>query len=51
MLASTPQMGWNSWNAFGCNIDAEIIANQTVNLHSKGLQNAGYEYVILDDCW
>lgn len=50
-LAATPQMGWNSWNAFGCNISAELIANQTMYLHSKGLQKFGYNYVILDDCW
>lgn len=24
-LARTPQMGWNSWNKFGCNITAETI--------------------------
>lgn len=40
-----PALGWNSWNAFGCNINAADIitaANETVNL---GLKDAGYEYI------
>ncbi|MDM5177311.1 hypothetical protein PO883_08905 [Massilia sp. DJPM01] len=24
-LAATPQMGWNSWNKFACNIDEKLI--------------------------
>jgi hypothetical protein len=24
-LASTPQMGWNSWNKFACEIDERLI--------------------------
>ena len=24
-LGKTPQMGWNSWNKFGCNITEKII--------------------------
>ena len=23
--AGVPQMGWNSWNHFGCNINEELI--------------------------
>jgi alpha-galactosidase len=40
-----PALGWNSWNAFGCDIDAAKImtaANEVVNLGLKGL---GYEYI------
>jgi hypothetical protein len=40
-----PALGWNSWNAFGCNVDETKImtaANQIVNL---GLKDSGYEYV------
>ncbi|KAJ5223303.1 hypothetical protein N7468_007845 [Penicillium chermesinum] len=46
-----PALGWNSWNAFGCDINASAImtaANQMVNL---GLKDLGYEYVNIDDCW
>jgi alpha-galactosidase len=40
-----PALGWNSWNAFECDIDdlkIMIAANQIVNL---GLRDGGYEYV------
>ncbi|KAJ5398244.1 hypothetical protein N7509_006357 [Penicillium cosmopolitanum] len=46
-----PALGWNSWNAFGCDVDSEKImtaANEVVNL---GLKDLGYEYVNIDDCW
>ncbi|KAJ5165648.1 Aldolase-type TIM barrel [Penicillium coprophilum] len=46
-----PALGWNSWNAFGCEIDSKKIvtaANEVVNL---GLKDLGYEYVNIDDCW
>jgi alpha-galactosidase len=38
-------LGWNSWNAFGCDVDSTKImtaANEMVNL---GLKDLGYEYV------
>uniref|UniRef100_A0A060T7P8 Alpha-galactosidase n=1 Tax=Blastobotrys adeninivorans TaxID=409370 RepID=A0A060T7P8_BLAAD len=50
-LALTPQMGWNNWQAFGCNVDADLMvesSNAIVKLHLKDL---GYEYVVMDDCW
>nr|A7XZT2.1 RecName: Full=Probable alpha-galactosidase B; AltName: Full=Melibiase B; Flags: Precursor [Rasamsonia emersonii]ABU94728.1 alpha-galactosidase [Rasamsonia emersonii] len=50
-VGKLPALGWNSWNAFGCDIDEEKIltaANQIVNL---GLKDLGYEYVNIDDCW
>jgi hypothetical protein len=40
-----PALGWNSWNAFKCDIDSTKImtaANQVVAL---GLKDAGYEYI------
>lgn len=50
-LARTPQMGWNTWNAFGCNVDEALII-QTANMIQKlGLQDLGYHYINLDDCW
>ena len=50
-LARTPPMGFNDWNAFGCNVDEQLI-KQTADLFvSSGLKAAGYEYVNIDDCW
>ena len=51
MLASTPPMGWNSWNMFGTTINANIIFQTADAFISKGLKAAGYEYIVIDDHW
>jgi alpha-galactosidase len=50
-LGLTPQMGWNSWNHFACNINEEIISETIQALSTSPLRKAGYEYVNIDDCW
>ncbi len=50
-LAATPQMGWNSWNKFACNIDEKLIRETADAMVRLGLKDAGYEYVNIDDCW
>ncbi|GFY82045.1 melibiase family protein [Actinidia rufa] len=50
-LALTPQMGWNSWNFFACNINETVIKETADALISTGLADLGYDYVNIDDCW
>lgn len=50
-LALTPQMGWNSWNFFACNINETVIKEIADALVSTGLAKLGYIYVNIDDCW
>jgi alpha-galactosidase len=50
-LALTPPMGWNSWNRFGCNVSEELVKSAADSLVSSGMKDAGYEYVVIDDCW
>ncbi|KAI5670392.1 hypothetical protein M9H77_10756 [Catharanthus roseus] len=50
-LALTPQMGWNSWNFFACNINESLIKETADALVSTGLARLGYVYVNIDDCW
>jgi alpha-galactosidase len=50
-LAATPQMGWNSWNSFACNINEKLIRDTADAMVRLGLKDAGYEYVNIDDCW
>lgn len=50
-LALTPPMGWNSWNKFACNINEKTIKETADALVSKGLRDAGYIYINIDDCW
>ncbi|KAL3837811.1 hypothetical protein ACJIZ3_022402 [Penstemon smallii] len=50
-LATTPQMGWNSWNFFRCDINENVIKQTADALISTGLAKIGYVYVNIDDCW
>jgi len=50
-LGLTPQMGWNSWNKFACDINENLIKNTIDALVDTGLAKVGYKYVNLDDCW
>ncbi|MBN1398145.1 MAG: glycoside hydrolase family 27 protein [Bacteroidetes bacterium] len=50
-LAQTPPMGWNSWNAFGLDINSEIVKAVADSMVSKGLAAAGYQYIVIDDGW
>jgi alpha-galactosidase len=50
-VALTPPMGWNSWNSFACNVTEKTIRDAADALVSSGMQKAGYEYVVIDDCW
>jgi alpha-galactosidase len=51
-LARTPPMGWNSWNKFACKGLNEKVVRETADaMASNGMKEAGYQFVILDDCW
>ena len=47
----TPPMGWNTWNTFGENIDERLVLESVDKFLELGLKDAGYEYVVIDDCW
>ncbi|MDR2525242.1 MAG: alpha-galactosidase [Oscillospiraceae bacterium] len=51
MLAKTPPLGWNSWNTFAENITEDLLMETADAMISSGLKDAGYEYVVIDDCW
>src|SRR5712671_5382194 len=50
-LASTPPMGWNSWNKFGCQVNEQLIREVADSMASSGMRDAGYDYINIDDCW
>lgn len=50
-LAQTPPMGWNSYNAFGIDINSKIVMDVTDAIVAKGMADAGYEYIVIDDGW
>jgi alpha-galactosidase len=50
-LAPTPPMGWNSWNAYACDNNAEAMEGVAEFLHNSGLERDGYKYVNSDGCY
>jgi alpha-galactosidase len=42
-LGLTPQMGWNTWNHFGCDISEDTIMSAAQAMVAKNLTQFGYE--------
>lgn len=41
-LGATPQMGWNNWNAYACDIDEASVLENAHALVDSGLSRLGY---------
>ncbi|RAV05078.1 glycoside hydrolase family 27 protein [Paenibacillus sp. YN15] len=50
-LGLKPSMGWNSWNTFTWDINEQLIRDVADMFVSQGYKEAGYEYIVIDDCW
>lgn len=50
-VARTPPMGWDNWNATGCDVNESLIEQTADAMAANGMRAAGYRYVIIDDCW
>jgi len=60
-LARTPPMGWLSWERFRCNINCKsdpdncigekLFKDMADRMVADGFLSAGYQYIIIDDCW
>lgn len=60
-LARTPPMGWLHWERFRCLTNCTEYPGECINdqlfremadeMISGGYLDAGYEYLIIDDCW
>ena len=51
MTVNRPPMGWNTWNTFGSKISDKLVRESADRFVSLGLKKAGYQYVVIDDCW
>ncbi len=49
--ATTPPMGWSSWNSFATDITEAKIMGVADALVKTGLAASGYRYVNMDDGW
>jgi alpha-galactosidase len=50
-IALTPPMGWNSWNCWGPNVDAEKVLRSARAMAKSGLIEHGWSYINIDDAW
>jgi alpha-galactosidase len=50
-VASTPPMGWNSWNHFAGKVTDQDVRAAADALVASGMRDAGYVYVNIDDTW
>lgn len=50
-IGITPAMGWNSWNTFTWDINEALIRDVADKFIADGYKDAGYEYIVIDDCW
>lgn len=50
-IGKLPGMGWNSWNAFGCDVNESDILTAAKSIVDLGLKDVGYNTVTIDDCW
>lgn len=51
ILGFAPALGWNSWNTFTWDINEQLIRDVADVFVSEGYLAAGYEYIVIDDCW
>lgn len=50
-IALTPPMGWNGWNSWARNIDAEKVVASADAMLTLGMVNHGWSYINVDDAW
>jgi alpha-galactosidase len=43
-------MGWNSWNAFGCDVEEQKVLDAAARIKNLTLDKF-YKYINIDDCW
>src|SRR5271167_3092581 len=50
LLAPTPPMGWNSWDAYAQNI-TEAQVKENADFIAKNLKQYGWSYIVVDEGW
>ena len=48
--ASTPPMGWNSWDCYGSTVTEDEVKANADYMASK-LKSSGWEYIVVDIRW
>ena len=49
-IASTPPMGWNSYNCYGATVTEKEI-KENADFMAEHMKQYGWQYVVVDFCW
>ncbi len=50
-ICLTPPMGWNSWYVHSEGVSENAIREMAESMEEKGLDQYGWTYINIDDCW
>ncbi|EIW55385.1 glycoside hydrolase family 27 protein [Trametes versicolor FP-101664 SS1] len=50
-VAKLPVLGYNTWNAYHCDINETVVLQAAQLMVSLGLADVGYKHVNIDDCY
>ncbi|KAI0739215.1 glycoside hydrolase family 27 protein, partial [Daedaleopsis nitida] len=50
-IGKLPTLGYNTWNAYHCDIDETVIIQTAKLMVTLGLRDVGYTHVNIDDCY
>ncbi|KAF5371744.1 hypothetical protein D9758_003601 [Tetrapyrgos nigripes] len=50
-VGKLPYLGYNTWNAYHCDINETVLRQTADNMVKLGLRDVGYQFLNIDDCW
>ena len=51
LVLPLPMLGWSTWESFGCLINNTLLEQSIRALAASPLKTAGYNWILIDDCW
>ena len=51
LVLPLPMLGWSTWESFGCHINSTLLEQSIRAMAASPLKVAGYDWILIDDCW
>ena len=51
LVLPRPMLGWSTWESFGCFINSTLLESSIRAMAASPLKAAGYNWILIDDCW
>jgi hypothetical protein len=51
LVLPLPMLGWSTWESFGCHINSTLLEQSIRAMAASPLKAAGYNWILIDDCW